>query len=139
MGSRKTFLMVFMILIMATVVGCTEGSSNDESIDTPTVVKINSFYPDDMSIERIDMLRSDGERRSITNPDTIRQWQQQVGDIEVTLEPDPEDHSGSLFIVTFIANHQEVFRFTPTSINQTPIVTSHELADRMRELWGTVE
>jgi len=139
MRSSKKSLIVFMMLMMALVAGCTGGAANDESVDTPTVVKISSFYPADMIIERIELLNSAGERKSITNPDTIRQWQEQVGELEVTLNPDPEEHSGSLFIVSYMADDQEIFRFTPTSINRTPIVTSHELADRMRELWGSAQ
>lgn len=135
---RFRILLIIVVMLIGTVlVGCNSGN---QSGGEPLVKQINSFYPEGLStVDRIEMLRSDGERVSFANQERIQQWLDQIGEVEVTIDSNPEDHSGSLFIVSLFEKEEKIFFLTPTSINGTAISANQDLADRMSQLWVSLK
>lgn len=121
--------MLFILILIVTVpAGCNQ---NNASVGGHTVKQIKSFYPEDIhNVNRIEIFSSAGERKKIENKKLIEQWLDRIGELNVTVDPNREDHSGSLFTVTLFESEQEKFRLTPTSINRTKIMPNDELADR---------
>jgi len=134
---RVHFTVLLALILMATVpAGCKSKDPADASREAPRLVQVRSLYPEDIHlVNRIEMLRSDGERRRIDDKAVIDRWLERVGEVWVTIDPDRPDHSGSLFIVTLFENDRETFGLTPTAVDHQKIATSHELADLMRQLW----
>ncbi|MCU6711215.1 hypothetical protein M6D81_21200 [Paenibacillus sp. J5C_2022] len=129
--------MVVMILSVITLMGCKPDHQDSNTVPTvPTVKKIKSFYPENKgTIERMEILKAGGTRKSITDKEIISKWLDKIGEIDVTLDPSPEDRSGVLYIITLFDKDKEVFRITPHSINHTVIVSNRDVTDRMTELW----
>jgi hypothetical protein len=130
-------MLLILILIAAAAAGCNHKDANTESVDEPVSRQVKSFYPEDIHLaNRIEMLQSGGERKTIDNKEVIDQWLGQVGEVQVMVDPNRPDHSGALFIVTVYENNNERFRLSPTSVNGSKIATSKELANLMRQLWN---
>lgn len=128
-----SFLLVFLVLMVTILVGC---NSNNLNLEEVVLKQLRSFYPEDIyRVDRMKMLNSAGERKEIVDQLRIKEWLDQVGEVNVTVNPNREEHSGSLFIVTLLEGEEEKFRLTPTSVNRKKIDTNSELADHMRQLW----
>lgn len=129
-------MLLVLILIATASAGCKSKNPGTESAQEPALAQIKPLFPEDIHlVNRIEMLRSDGERKTIDDNGTIDQWLDQVGEVWVTIDPNREDHSGSLFMVTLFEHDQRKFMLAPTAIDRTKITASEELADLMYPLW----
>jgi hypothetical protein len=129
-------MLLMLILIATASAGCKKKDVSTENYEGPALRQVKSFYPEDIHlVNRIEILEAGGERKKIENKDVIDQWLDRVGEVNVTVDPDRPDHSGSLFIVTLFVNEQEKFHLAPTSINNTKIETNDELIKLMYQLW----
>lgn len=131
----RTNLLLVIALLAAALVGCSQ--DQDMKISGEAAVKpVKSFYPNDIgTVNRIEMLSAAGERQSFDNRKTIARWLEQIGALNVTVNPDPEDHNGDLFTVTLFEGKQKKFVLTPTLINGTAIFPDQGLTDQLHRLW----
>lgn len=137
MKFRLGIILLAMILSIIALVGCKQEQKTENTAPTtPIVKKVKSFYPDNWeTIDRMEILKSGGETKSITNPDIIKQWLDNVGELDVTIEYSPEDRNGMLYIVSLYDKEKEVLHLTPHSVNDTVIVSNRDLAEHMTQLW----
>lgn len=128
-------MVISIAFVCAVITGCSQ--QREIPID-PVEQQIKSMFTADIRhISRIVMLQADGEVRSFSDKETINHWIDQVGELYVTLNPNPEEHSGVLFTVTcWGEEEQPIFTLTPTSINGASILVNENLVDHMYELWN---
>jgi outer membrane protein assembly factor BamD (BamD/ComL family) len=130
------------ILIVAalTIVISTACSPNSQEISEPTVKQIKSFYHEGIdNINRLEILSADGEQRSSKNIETIENWLEQVGELNVTIDLNPQEHNGNLFVVTLYENTDNQFQLSSTSIDGTAIIANQELVNYIHQLWEKFE
>ncbi|RUT30590.1 hypothetical protein EJP77_12240 [Paenibacillus zeisoli] len=129
---KGKILLIYM-LIGTILVGC---NHDNQSNREPLIKQVKSFYPKDIStLDRLEILRSDGERKKVENKERIIRWLDQIGKLDVNVDTNLEDHSGSLFIVNLSEGDNKMFFLTPTSINGTRISPNQDLADLMLQFW----
>jgi hypothetical protein len=130
------------ILIAAalTIVILTACSLNSQVINEPAVMQVKSFYHEGIdNVNRLELLSADGEQRSSKNIETIENWLEQVGELSVTLDLNPQEHNGHLFVVTLFENTDIQLRLSPTSIDGTAIIANQKLVNYIHQLWEKFE
>lgn len=122
MSTRNRILhIVVSVLLLLFVVSCNKENNIIDTGPEP----IQSFYTNDLwNVDRMEILRSDGMRKSSDNLDFIVNWLNQVGKLEVISNPSPEDYSGVAYTIRLFQGDEKLFIFTPTNINGHWIVNS---------------
>lgn len=135
-GRTMKNIMLFAVSIcLLFLTGC---SQNNAATVAAEVKPVQAFYTSTINnIDRLEMLRSDGTRKNSTNSAAIAAWLEQIGKMEVTTDPYPEDSSGVLFSITCYENNEIVLRLSPRAINNTTILVNDELVDAMHALWDS--
>ncbi|USB34008.1 hypothetical protein [Paenibacillus sp. YPG26] len=129
---RGRMFLVFM-LVGIFMAGCNHDNQINE---VPVIKQIKTFYPEDISTtDRIEILSSNGERRKVENKDRIRRWLDQIGELKVNVDTNPEDSSGVLFGISLFKGENRILSLTPTSINGTAIHVNKVLTSLMFQLW----
>jgi len=137
--NRKTRMLhiVLLALVLISLIGC---SKDAKDIKDSSPKPIYSFYTNDLwSVDRIEVLRSDGTRKSSENINFILDWLYQVGKLTVTSNPTPEDYNGVAYSITLLNGEEELFFFTPTEINGNAILNNDEYFSSMSSLWESDE
>ncbi|GIP17147.1 hypothetical protein J40TS1_27890 [Paenibacillus montaniterrae] len=131
----KNIMLVAFSICLLFLTGC---SQNKAATAAAEVKPIQVFYTSTIdNIDRLEILRSDGARKNSTNSAAIAAWLEQIGKLEVTTEPDPEESSGVLFSITCYENNEVVLSLAPQAINGTTILVNEELVDAMHALWDS--
>jgi len=128
---------VLLVLVLISLIGC---SKDAKDIKDSSPAPIYSFYTNDLwSVDRIEVLRSDGTRKSSGNLNFILDWLYQVGKLTVTTNPTPEDYNGVAYSITLFNGEEELFFFTPKEINDYAILNNDEYFSSMSSLWESDE
>jgi len=124
---------VLLALVLISLIGC---SKDEKDIEDSKPKPIYSFYTNDLwSADRIEVLRSDGTRKSSENLNFILDWLYQVGKLTVTSNSTPEDYNGVAYTITLFNGEEELFSFTPKEINGNEILNNDEYFSSMSSLW----
>lgn len=136
MPGRPAILLAVFALFSSIAAGC--GPEERNTADrTPTVVHIRTFFPQDMDgVNRIDMQKAGGERKTIYDKETVDAWIGRVGDLEVTVDADPEETTGVLFQIGLYADGEPKLSLASRTVNGTVIAGHEELVELMWQLWN---
>lgn len=143
MNYTNRFLHILLAaLILLLSVSCTKQNSqndNDPTPEEPTSALIHTYYTNELwNVDRIEILRSDGERKSSEQVDIILNWLYETGHITATINPAPEDYNGVAFTVTLFHGEDKLFFFTPTHVSRHIIISNKELVAAMSSLWDAI-
>jgi|GEM_PF-1544952 len=134
---KKIIISLLSVIVLLGLAGCTK---KDNTPIQAEVKIINSLYTNDLwNVDRLEMLRSDGVKKSTNDMAVILDWLYKVGKLEITVDPAPEDRAGVLFSVAFYEGEQIKFSMAPAAINGTAILINDELVDYMYALWDSEE
>lgn len=80
------------------------------------------------------MRKADGEWKTFYDKETIDSWIDRIGDLDVTVDADPEA-AGALFQIGLYADGERMLLLSPRTVGGTPVAENGDLVEHMRQLW----
>lgn len=123
-----------VFMLAAVLAGCGPDGET-RGIDAPGPVKVRSLFPAGMdAVNRIEMRKADGEWKTFYDKETIDSWIDRIGDLDVTVDADPEA-AGALFQIGLYADGERMLLLSPRTVGGTPVEENGDLVEHMRQLW----